>query len=93
MSNEVASLTILVSHQSGTETVHQVVPFKIFQEDSRFKAIPLIGQKEREVSQLSEALFFELSNQRIVPAIGITHSNMDVLNKIVQELRIQKLIS
>lgn len=93
MSNEVASLTILVSHQSGVEMVHQVVPFKIYQEDSRFKAIPLIGEKERAASQLSEALFFEYNNQRIVPANGITNANMEVLNKIVRELRMQKLIS
>ena len=91
IANEVSSITVLVSYLKGTENTNQIVPFKVYKEDSRYKAIPLINNEERKLTGLPAEIFFQFINKTIVPGKETTDKGIEVLNNIVQELRMQKV--
>ena len=89
MSNEI-EITVLVSYQSKGETINQVVPFRVLQEGSNYKAIPLLHQAERKQTNLPEALYFDFINHTIIPGKGIDSDSLDLVKMIIREIQIQE---
>ena len=65
MSNEIASITVLVPHHIGTETINQVIPFRVYRQEQNYVAVPFISAAERLTSGLPESLSFALVNNRL----------------------------
>ena len=89
--NELTSITVLVSYLNGTEIANQIVPFKVFKENRLYRAIPLINNEERKLTELPEEIYFEFNNHTIIPGKAITDKGLEVLENIVQELKMQKI--
>jgi hypothetical protein len=89
-SNNFSSVSVLVTYQKDNNTVtKEIVPFRVYQEGHRYKAIPLIAAEQRKFSQLPSELLFELGNKGIICPANTDESNKSVIMDIVQELRIQ----
>ena len=58
ITNEIASITVLVPGGSDTRTTHRVIPFNVYKEGQKYRAIALIGNEERRLACLPEELSF-----------------------------------
>ena len=92
VTSEIASITILVPYKKGDETVNQIIPFKVFRNEQRYKAIPLISNEERKLSGLSHELSFRFEENRIIPETETTEANMNAINNIARELRMLRIV-
>ena len=92
VTNEIASITILVPYQRGNEIINQIIPFKIFKNQQHYKAVPLISAEERKLAGLSAELSFRFMAHRIVPNADISDANLNAINNIVSELRILRIV-
>jgi hypothetical protein len=90
---EIPLITVPVTHyrQNGV-TAGEDVDFKIYREDNRFKAIPLMSKEERLTTGLPEELVFVYSNQCITTANNMEEESLDAIKQIVQELEAQELL-
>jgi len=91
VTNEIASITILVPYQRGNETINQIIPFKVFREQQQFKAIPLINAEERELTGLSPELSFKFIENRIIPEAKANEATLRAINNIAGELRMLRI--
>ena len=89
MSNEIASITVLVPHHIGTETINQVIPFRVYRQEQNYVAVPFISAAERLTSGLPESLSFALVNNRLSSTQAL---RPDVLENIVKELRLLHIV-
>jgi hypothetical protein len=92
ITNEIASITVLVPGGSGTRTTHRVIPFNVYKEGQKYRAIALIGNEERRLACLPEELSFHFTDHTLVPGKETKEENLGVLSNIVQELRIQRIL-
>lgn len=92
VTNEIASITILVPYQKGNETVNQIIPFKVFRQQQYYKAIPLISAEERKMTGLSEELSFRFAEHRIIPEAETNEINLDAISNIASELRMLRIV-
>lgn len=92
VTNEIASITILVPYQRGNETINQVIPFKIFRQQQCYKAIPLISPEERILTGLSEELSFKFMDYRILPETKANKETLEAINRIVRELKMLHIV-
>jgi len=92
ITNELGSVTVLISSGSGASTINQIVPFRVYRESEKYKAIPLIEEEERKKVDLPSEFFFEFINHTIIPAKGTKEHNLDAIRNIVQELKMQEII-
>lgn len=92
VTNEIASVTILVPHQRGNEIINQIIPFKVFRQQQGYKAIPLITAEERMMTGLSAELSFRLMDQKIQPETETTRQNIEAINNIVRELQVLRVV-
>lgn len=91
--NEIASITVLVSNRtSDTVTSQDIIPFRVYQDEQRFTAIPLINDEERKRTFLPNEVHFDLIDQRFVPGKDMQGNVLDVISNIIQELKMQKLL-
>lgn len=92
VTNEIASITILVPCKKGNETVNQIIPFKVSREQKQYKAIPLITVEERKMTGLSAELSFRFIENRIIPEGESTAANLNAINNIANELRMLRIV-
>ena len=92
ISNELANLTILVSFLEGNERSHQIVPFRVYREERQFKAIPLINSDERKKTRLPQEILFSFDHQGLTIEQGISEETLDVVKRILQELKMQRVV-
>lgn len=92
ITNEIASITILLPYQKGDKTIHQIIPFKVFREQQHYKAIPLISVDEKNSAGLSGELSFCFKNNRVVADAEPTEANLNAINNIASELRILRIV-
>jgi len=92
VTNEIASITILVPYLRGNEIINQIIPFKVFREHQRYKAIPLISTEERKITGLSEELSFRFIENKIIPETETNDENLKAINNIANELRMLRIV-
>ena len=92
VTNEIASITILVPYRRGNEIINQIIPFKVFREHQRYKAIPLISTEERIITGLSEELSFRFIENKIIPDAEVNEANGNAMNNIANELRMLRIV-
>ena len=92
ISNELANLTILVTFLEGNERSHQIVPFRVYREERQFKAIPLINSDERKKTRLPQELHFSFDHQGLTTEQGTSEETLDVVKRILQELKMQRVV-
>ena len=89
MSNEIASISILIADHTSTRVVNRVIPFRVYKQEQTFIAVPFIGASERNDAGLPESISFEMQNNRIVRT-GTLHE--DIINNIVKELKLLHIV-
>jgi hypothetical protein len=87
--NDIASITALVPYVYNNERVNDIIPFKVYQKEGAFIAIPFIPDADRKKMNLSEQISFKVINNRIVP---ISEQHHDVIYNIVSELRLLHIV-
>jgi len=92
VTNEIASITILVASKRGNETINQIIPFKVFRQQQHYKAIPLISAEERELIGLSAELSFRFVENRIIPEAKANEATLKAINNIAGELRMLRIV-
>lgn len=92
ISNEIASITILVPYNKGDETINQIIPFKVYRDQQRFKAIPLITEEERILTGLPAEILFQFVNYTVIPAAETNEENLESINNIVRELKMLRIV-
>ena len=92
VTNEIASITILVPYQKGNEIINQIIPFKVFKQQQHYKAIPMIGAVERKPTGLSAELSFSFIGHRIIPDAETNEANLHAINNIASELRMLRIV-
>ena len=92
VTNEIASITVLVSHRWPTDsTTEEIVPFKVYKEGQQFKAVPLLSKEGRRLTGLPEVVLFSFLDHCIVTAKNMEEETLNVVKKIIQELSLQGL--
>lgn len=92
ISNEIASITILVPYHNGKETINQIIPFKVYEDQKFYKAIPLITIEERKLTGLPAEISFRLLNYKAIPTADTKTENINVIDNIVRELQMLRLV-
>lgn len=92
VSNEIASITILVSFKQNQEIVNKIVPFKVYSHHQYFKAIPLVSSEEREMAGLPEEVSFTFANNTIMAGEDLNTERLGMLNNIIRELKILRVV-
>lgn len=87
---EIASITVLVPGQQSTN--HQIIPFRVYQQQQLYRAIALITNEEIRLAGLPEELVFSFDNNTIVPGKHTKQQHFEVIRNIVQELKIQGVL-
>ena len=91
--NEIPLITVPVLHYRQNNTItREDVDFKIYREDSQFKAIPLMSKEERLTTGLPEELVFVYASHCITAANDMEDESLDAIKQIVQELEAQELL-
>ena len=68
------------------------VDFKIYREDSRIKAIPLLSKEDRLTTQLPEELVFEYVDHCITQTNNTGEESVDAIKQIIQELEAKEFL-
>lgn len=92
ITNEIASITVLLPFQKGNELVNQIIPFKVFKQEEQYKAIPLLSAEERKSTGLSEELCFTFNQNRIVTKAETNAAGVNAINNIAGELRLLRIV-
>jgi hypothetical protein len=92
ITNEIASITILVACHRGNEITNEIVPFKVFRQQQHYKAIPLISTEERELIGLSAELSFRFIENRIIPEAKANEATLNAINNVASELRMLRIV-
>lgn len=91
--NEEITLSILVDGPSDKGLSAQViVPFKVFKEGWKFKALPLLADAERKRSGLPEVIDFTFVDQCIVSERSLSEDTLEVIKNMIKELILQDII-
>ncbi len=91
--NEVASITVLIPFRlPGNIISQEIVPFKIYEEDTWYRAIAQISASDRIQADLPENILVSFNGQKIVVKDDADQNLIAVLRNIVQELKMQRLI-
>lgn len=89
MSNEVASITVLVQYRKENEMISEVVPFRVYQQDRVFIAVSFLNASARKYNGVPETISFRFDNNQAIP---ITGDHPTLLNNIVKELKLQDVV-
>lgn len=92
ITNEIASITILLPFQKGKEMVNQVIPFKVFRQEQQYKAIPLITSEERKSTGLSDELSFTFKQNKIIAEPETNEASLMTINNIASELKLLRIV-
>ena len=92
VTNEIASITILVPCQKGNEILNRIIPFKVFRQQQHYKAMPLITAEERKLTGLPAELSFRFIENRIIPEADANDANLNAINSIASELRMLRIV-
>lgn len=86
--NDVASISVLVQYMQNNETRHDIVPFKVYEQNESYIAIPYISENDRVKMQLPEQIRFQIINNKIVAA---TDSHRQVIFSLATEIRLLQM--
>jgi hypothetical protein len=87
VTNEIASITILITYQKGGDIINQIVPFKVLREQHHYLAIPLITTEESRIFGLSERLSFKFIENRLITEAETKEGDLNAIYKIASELK------
>jgi hypothetical protein len=91
--NEEITISIVVEGPYDKGLPAQVVvPFKVFKEDQKFKAVPLLAYAERKQAGLPEVIAFSFVDQCIVTERSLSEDTLEVIKNMIQELILQDVI-
>ena len=91
--NEIPLLTVAVLHYTpDNECTNENVDFKIYRDEKRFRAIPLISKQERLATGLPEELVFVYSNHCINEANDMEEESLNAIKQIILEMEVQELL-
>lgn len=68
------------------------IDFKIYKEDIRIRAIPLMSKHERLTTGLPEELIFGYFNRCITTANDMEEESLNVIKQIILEMEVQELL-
>jgi hypothetical protein len=91
LENELATITVLVNYSGNGDLVSQIVPFKVYQDDTAFLAVPLIGSEQCKKVHLPNEISFTVIAQQLMGTQRTEHLN-EVTMDIVQELLLQHVL-
>ena len=90
---EVITISILVEGYSLIDvSTQEIVSFKVFKENQRFRAIPLLVDAERKRAGLPEVIDFSFVDQCIVTERFLSEDTLEVIKNMIQELILQDII-
>ena len=90
-SNELATISVLVNYSGNGDVASQIVPFRVYQDETMFLAIPLIGSEQCKKVHLPGEISFTVVAQQVVGSQPTEHLN-EVTMDIVQELLLQHVL-
>jgi len=86
--NDVASISVLVQYMHNNEVKNDIVPFKVYEENSSYKAIPYIAEDDRLKMQLPSQILFKIISNKI---IAETESHRAVILSLATEIRMLQM--
>lgn len=92
VSNEIASITILVSFKQNQEVINKIVPFKVYGHHQYYKAVPLVSSEEREIAGIPEEVLFTFANNTLMASEDLNTERLGMLNNIIRELKILRVV-
>jgi len=90
--NEIPLITVPVIHYKQDLTTEEDVDFKIYREENRFRAIPLMSKQERLTTWLPEELVFAYANHCITMANDMEEESLNAIKQIILELEVKELL-
>ena len=91
--DEIPLITVPVTHYRENGVAKgEDVDFKIYREDNRFKAIPLMSKEERLTTGLPEELVFVYASHCITAANDMEEESLNAIKQIILELEVQELL-
>lgn len=91
--NEIPLVTVAVLHyQLNNICTKGNVDFKIYREENKFKAIPLMSKHERLATGLPEELIFVYFNHCITAANDMEEESLNAIKQIILEMEVQELL-
>ena len=91
--NEEITISVLVDGPSDKGLAAQViVPFKVFKENRKFKAVPLLADAERIRAGLPEVIAFTFVDQCIVAERSLSEDTLEVIKSMIEELMLLDII-
>jgi len=86
--NDVASISVLIKYTHNNQINNDIVPFKVYEQDGSFIAIPYISEEDRTKMQLPEQIRFKMISNKIV---AITESHREVILSLATEIRLLQM--
>lgn len=91
--NEIPLVTVAVLHYKPNNISTKLdVDFKIYREENKFKAIPLMSKHERLTTGLPEELIFVYFNHCITAANDMEEESLNAIKQIILEMEVQELL-
>lgn len=91
--NEELTISVVVEDLADKELSEQVIiPFKVFKEDQKFKAVPLLSDAERKRAGLPQVIAFTFVDQCIVAEKPLNDDTLEVIKNLIKELIFQDII-
>ena len=91
--NEIALVTVPILHYNlGNSTTEKNVDFKIYREENKFTAIPLMSKHERLATGLPEELVFVYFSHCITAANDMEEESLNAIKQIILEMEVQELL-
>lgn len=90
---EIPLISIPVMHYRQYNVVtEEDVDFKIYREENRFRAIPLMSREERLTTGLPQELVFSYVSHCITAANDTGEESLSAIKQIIQELEAKQLL-
>jgi hypothetical protein len=90
---EIPLITVPVIHYMRYDAISkQDVDFKVYMENNRFKAIPLMSEEKRLLTGLPRELQFVYSNHCIASANDMEEESLNAIKQIILEMEVQGLL-
>lgn len=86
--NDVVSVSVLVQYMHNNESKHDIVPFKVYEQNESYLAIPYIAEDDRLKMQLPVQIRYQIINNKIV---ATTESHRQVILSLATEIRLLQM--
>ncbi len=90
---KIANFKIEVPYRSaGNTIINKNIDFDIYKDGAQYKAAPLCDLEERRIASLPPELVFEIKNGKPESTRGIREGNIELINRIADQLKEKGLI-